>query len=121
MTGKKLASDDLIKLNFFKNNDDEFFDPVTFKVCFGSPASCGTELIPPRQVFNEHTPLVAIKTSGNVFSRESIDRLNIKPGHWRDLMTDEAFTRADLITLQVTFPSRVQARFSNGQLILLFF
>ncbi|KAK4705896.1 peptidyl-prolyl cis-trans isomerase-like 2, partial [Phenoliferia sp. Uapishka_3] len=83
VTGKKLSSGDLIKLNFFKNGDDEFFDPVTFKV------------------FNEHTPLVAIKTSGNVYSRETIDRLNIKPGHWHDLMTDEKFTRADLITIQV--------------------
>ncbi|KAM0750840.1 cyclophilin-like protein [Meredithblackwellia eburnea MCA 4105] len=90
VTGKKLTSGDLIKLNFFKNADDEYFDPVTFKV------------------FNEHTPMVAIKTSGNVFSRESIDRLNIKPGHWNDLVTDEKFTRADIITLQD--PLNVQNR-----------
>lgn len=57
-------------------------DPVTFKT------------------FNEHTHIVAIRTSGNVFARETIDRLNIKPGHWRDLVTDEAFTRKDIITLQ---------------------
>ncbi|KAL8287646.1 hypothetical protein RQP46_003504 [Phenoliferia psychrophenolica] len=82
VTGKKLTSGDLIKLNFHKNGDDEFFDPVTFKV------------------FNEHTPMVAIKTSGNVYARETIDQLNIKAGFWRDLMTDEPFTRADLITLQ---------------------
>lgn len=48
--------------------------------------------------------MVAIKTSGNVFSKESIDRLNIKPGHWHDLVTDDKFTRADVITLQVRLP-----------------
>lgn len=52
------------------------------------------------KVFNEHTHIVAIKTSGNVFSRESIERLNIKPGHWCDLVTDQKFSRADIITLQ---------------------
>jgi len=82
VTGSPLASKDLIKLNFFKNAQDNYYDPVTYKV------------------FNEHTHIVAIKTSGNVFSRESIDRLNIKPGHWRDLVTDEKFSRADIITLQ---------------------
>lgn len=54
------------------------------------------------QVFNEHTHLVAVKTASaaNVYSRESIDRLNIKPGSMNDLMNDEPFTRADIITLQ---------------------
>lgn len=54
------------------------------------------------QVFNEHTHLVAIKTASgaNVYSRESIDRLNIKPNAMRDLMSDEPFTKADIITLQ---------------------
>lgn len=58
-------------------------DPITYKI------------------YNEHTPLVAIRGTGNVYCRETIDRLNIKPGHWFDLMTDEPFTRADLITIQV--------------------
>ncbi|KAG0147455.1 hypothetical protein CROQUDRAFT_76495 [Cronartium quercuum f. sp. fusiforme G11] len=82
VTGSPLNTKQLTKLNFFKNAEDNYFDPVTFKV------------------FTEHTPIVAIKTSGNVFSKESIDRLNIKPGHWHDLVTDEKFTRSDLITLQ---------------------
>jgi peptidyl-prolyl cis-trans isomerase-like protein 2 len=86
VTGSPLASEDLVKLNFFKNSQDHYYDPVTYKV------------------FNEHTHIVAIKTSGNVFSRESIDRLNIKPGHWHDLVTDEKFSRADIITLQVCLP-----------------
>ena len=31
---------------------------------------------------------------------EAIDRLNIKPCNMRDLLTDEKFSRSDLITLQ---------------------
>lgn len=84
VTGKPLASKDLIKLNFFKNAEDSYYDPVTYKV------------------FSEHTPIVAIKSSGNVFSKETVERLNIKPGHWRDLVTDEKFSLADIITIQVS-------------------
>ena len=31
---------------------------------------------------------------------QAVERLNIKPRHFRDLLTDEAFTRADIIPLQ---------------------
>jgi peptidyl-prolyl cis-trans isomerase-like protein 2 len=44
--------------------------------------------------------IVAIKTTGNVYSRDSVEQLNIKPGYWQDLQTEEPFTRADIITLQ---------------------
>lgn len=81
-TGEKLSAKDLIKLNFHKNSEGKFHCPVTFKV------------------FNENTHIVAIKTSGNVFSMEAVERLNIKPNHWKDLLTDEPFTRKDIITLQ---------------------
>ncbi|KEI37168.1 uncharacterized protein L969DRAFT_90240 [Mixia osmundae IAM 14324] len=81
-TGEKLAPGDLIKLNFFKNTQGEYFDPVTYKI------------------FTEHTPLVAIRTSGNVFSKESVDRLNVKPRHWNDLVSDEKFTKDDIIVIQ---------------------
>jgi len=82
VTGKKLASGDLIKLNFFKNAQGNYHDPVSFKV------------------FNEHTPITAIATSGNVFSRDTVESLNIKPGFWRDLVNDTEFARKDLIILQ---------------------
>ena len=36
-----------------------------------------------------------------MYSRETIDLLNIKPKHWNDLMTEVPFTRDDIITLQV--------------------
>lgn len=45
---------------------------------------------------------MAIKTSGNVFAYDAVERLNIKAKFWKDLMTDESFTRKDIITIQVT-------------------
>ncbi|GAA5879833.1 hypothetical protein JCM16303_004199 [Sporobolomyces ruberrimus] len=90
MSGKRLSAGDLIRLNFYKNADGQYHDPVTFKI------------------FNDHTAICAIKTSGNVYARESIDRLNAKPGNWNDLMTDEPFVRKDIITLQD--PLNVQAK-----------
>lgn len=59
-----------------------YHDPLTFRL------------------FTQHTPIIAIKTSGNVYAKDSVDRLNVKAGFWRDLITDEPFTRSDLITLQ---------------------
>ena len=31
---------------------------------------------------------------------QAIERLNIKPSYWKDLVTDEPFTRSDIIHLQ---------------------
>lgn len=53
------------------------------------------------RVFNENTHIVAIKTSGNVYAFEAVERLNIKAKFWKDLMTDESFSRKDIITIQV--------------------
>ena len=39
---------------------------------------------------------------------QTIDRLNIKPAFWRDLVTDEPFTKADIVTLQD--PHNVEGR-----------
>ena len=84
---------------------DAYHCPVTFKV------------------FNENSNIVAIRSTGNVFSYEvcmynmhtvfsvdctslycvyfqAVERLNLKPRHFHDLLTDEPFTRADIITLQ---------------------
>ncbi|KAF9896643.1 Peptidyl-prolyl cis-trans isomerase cyp8, partial [Lobosporangium transversale] len=81
-TGQKLDAKSLIKLNFFKNANDEYHCPITLRV------------------FNENTHIVAIKPSGNVFAYEAVERLNIKAKFWKDLMTDEPFTRKDIITIQ---------------------
>ena len=61
----------------------EYCDPVTFKT------------------FNENTHIVAIKVSGNVYEAETIERLNAKTKNWRDLLSDEPFTRKDIIDLHV--------------------
>lgn len=82
VTGEKISSKDLIKLSFHKNSKGEYHCPVTFKV------------------FNENTHIVAVKPTGNVFAYDAIERLNIKPAYWKDLLTDEPFTRKDILTIQ---------------------
>ncbi|KAI9695845.1 MAG: Peptidyl-prolyl cis-trans isomerase cyp8, partial [Bogoriella megaspora] len=82
--GSPLKSGDLIKLTFAKNEDGEYVDPVTYKV------------------FTDNTHITAIRhnDSANVFAFDTVQRLNIKAKNWRDLVSDEEFTRKDLITLQ---------------------
>ncbi|PFH59755.1 hypothetical protein XA68_11936 [Ophiocordyceps unilateralis] len=92
--GKALLKKDLIKLNFAKNSESDplaaslgrsgLVDPVTYKV------------------FTDNTHIVAIRhgTYANVFAWETVERMNIKPKLWQDLVDDEPFTRADIITLQ---------------------
>lgn len=82
INGEKLLLKNLTKLNFFKNNNCQNHCPVTFKV------------------FNENTHIVAVRTTGNVFSFDAVDRLNIKVSYWKDLLTDEPFARKDIITIQ---------------------
>lgn len=50
--------------------------------------------------FTDNTHIVALRTTGNVFAWETVERLNIKGKMWRDLVSDVEFTRADIITLQ---------------------
>ncbi len=45
------------------------------------------------KVFSEHTHIVAVKPTGNVYSWDAVNELNIKPKSWKDLLTDEDFTR----------------------------
>ena len=84
VTGKPLKQSDLIKLNFSKNDAIESVDPVTYKV------------------FTDNTHIVAIRHGGsaNVFAYDTVERLNIKVKSWKDLLSDEPFTRQDIITLQ---------------------
>ncbi|KAJ9604332.1 cyclophilin peptidyl-prolyl cis-trans isomerase Cyp8 [Cladophialophora chaetospira] len=91
-TGKPLKQHELIKLNFAKNDADEYVDPVTFKV------------------FTDNTHIVAVHhgDSANAFAYDTIERLNIKPKMWRDLVSDEEFTRKDIITLQD--PQNIESR-----------
>ena len=82
VTGKPLKMGDLVRLNFTKNAAGEYMCPVLNKV------------------FTEHSHIVAIRGTGNVFSHEAVQELNVKPKAWRDLLTDEPFQRADILTLQ---------------------
>jgi peptidyl-prolyl cis-trans isomerase-like protein 2 len=88
--GAPLKSADLIKLNFAKNDDGEYVDPVTYKV------------------FTDNTHIVALKNSGNVFAWDTVERLNIKAKNWKDLVSDQDFSRKDIITLQD--PQNIEAR-----------
>ncbi|PMD22133.1 peptidyl-prolyl cis-trans isomeras-like protein-like 2 [Hyaloscypha hepaticicola] len=106
VTGKPLKDKDLIKLNFARNGDTdahdgggglgegkgEMVDPVTFKV------------------FTDNTHIVAIRhgSEANVFAWETVERLNIKPKMWLDLVDDREFGRSDIITLQD--PQNVESR-----------
>lgn len=69
-------------MHFAKNDDGQHVDPVTFKV------------------LTDNTHIVALRNTGNVFAYETVERLNIKAKIWRDLVSDEEFKRADIITLQ---------------------
>jgi peptidyl-prolyl cis-trans isomerase-like protein 2 len=53
-------------------------------------------------VFTDNTHIVAVRhgDSANVFTYDTIERLNIKAKMWRDLVSDEEFSRKDIITLQ---------------------
>ncbi|KAG0455206.1 hypothetical protein HPP92_024165 [Vanilla planifolia] len=82
VTGAPLKQEDLIPLTFHKNSDGEYHCPVLNKV------------------FTEFTHIVAVKTTGNVFSYEAIKELNIKNKNWKELLTDEPFTKDDLIAIQ---------------------
>ncbi|ORY14401.1 cyclophilin-like domain-containing protein [Clohesyomyces aquaticus] len=80
--GTPLKRADLLELHFAKNEDNEYVDPVTYKV------------------FTDNTHLVALRNTGNVFSWDTVERLNIKAKNWKDLVSDADFTRKDIITLQ---------------------
>ena len=90
VNGEPLSSKELIKLNFAKNDDGEYVDPVTFKV------------------FTDNTHIVALRNTGNVFAWDTIERLNIKAKNWHDLVSDEEFSRKGIITLQD--PQNVESR-----------
>ncbi|ODN05439.1 Peptidyl-prolyl cis-trans isomerase-like 2 [Orchesella cincta] len=82
ITGEKLDAKSLIKLNFTKDSDDKYHCPVLYKV------------------FTANSHICAIRTTGNVFSFEAVEELNIKGKNWKELLTDEPITRNDIITLQ---------------------
>ena len=65
-------------------------DPVTYKV------------------FTDNTHIVTLRTTGNVFAHDTVERLNIKAKMWKDLISEEDFGRKDIITLQD--PQNIETR-----------
>uniref|UniRef100_A0A0A9X987 Peptidyl-prolyl cis-trans isomerase-like 2 n=1 Tax=Lygus hesperus TaxID=30085 RepID=A0A0A9X987_LYGHE len=82
VTGQPMDGKSVLKLNFSTSPDGKFECPVM------------------RKAIGDHSHVVAIATTGNVFSYEAVERLNIKPKLWKDLLNDEPFKRTDIIVLQ---------------------
>jgi len=75
ITKEPLTPNDLIHLNYSRKPNGQIHDPISFKP------------------FSEHSHIVAIATTGNVYLAESV-----KGG--KDLLTDASFKKGDVITLQ---------------------
>jgi peptidyl-prolyl cis-trans isomerase-like 2 len=82
VTGDALESKDLLALHFSKNTDGNYICPVT-----GKPLT-------------EHTRIVVVRTTGNVFSFDAVNQLCLGPKNMKDLIDDTPFTRADLVFIQ---------------------
>uniref|UniRef100_A0A7R9YCF3 RING-type E3 ubiquitin transferase n=1 Tax=Pinguiococcus pyrenoidosus TaxID=172671 RepID=A0A7R9YCF3_9STRA len=82
ITGEAMKPKQLLRLNMQKNAEGKWHCPVTYKP------------------FGPHSRVVAIRTSGNVFSYDAVEELNLKPKNFVDLVTGQAFLRSDIIWLQ---------------------
>lgn len=83
ITGKQQDAKALVRLNFHRNQEDGGYQcPSLFKP------------------FTKNSHIVAVATTGNVFSYEAVEQLNIKTKNWKDLVDDTPFTRKDLIVIQ---------------------
>jgi len=82
VNGKKISVKDLVVLHFSKDSDGKFRCPVTYRV------------------FTETSVIVAIRTTGNVYSMEAVEELNLKRNYLKDLLDETPFQRKDIISLQ---------------------
>lgn len=73
VTKEPLSPSDLITLNYSRNANGELNDPVTFKV------------------FSEHSHLVAIATTGNVFLADTVKQF---AASGKDLVSDTDFKKS---------------------------
>uniref|UniRef100_A0AC35TT50 RING-type E3 ubiquitin transferase n=1 Tax=Rhabditophanes sp. KR3021 TaxID=114890 RepID=A0AC35TT50_9BILA len=81
-TGKKMTFEDIIELHFAKNKHGKEWCPINLRE------------------FGETSYIVAIGTTGNVYSKEAVDELNLKINNLKDLTTEVPFQRKDIIVLQ---------------------
>ncbi|KAN0047606.1 hypothetical protein ACTA71_001989 [Dictyostelium dimigraforme] len=82
ITNKPSTMNDYFPINFSRNENDEYHCPILNKV------------------FTDFTHIVCIKTTGNVYSYEAVNKLNIEAKNWIDLLSDKPFTKNDIITIQ---------------------
>ena len=96
LTGEPLALKDLIRLRFHRvdggGGGGEGEGGGGGKGAFGCPVTGKT--------FTNSSHIVAVRPTGNVFSFEAVERLNLKPKNFRDLLDDTVFARSDVIHLQ---------------------
>lgn len=86
-----------------QNSEGAYHDPITFKVF-----SPHVHIVFLKNTVSFGKPDTQADRQGNVFDMASLQLLAIKSKSWRDLMTDEPFTRADIITIQN--PKNLKAR-----------
>ena len=81
-TGKKLSVKDVLRLKMAKNQDNQWHCPVTCKV------------------FTNHSKVVCIATTGNVFSKDAVKELSVSKGiAWRTCWTRRPSKKEDVIVL----------------------
>jgi len=83
VTGRETKLSELINLHMTPSESD--------KTNFMCPIS--------QKDFTLTTKVVAIKTSGNVYSNDVVEELNKKHDNWHDLITGQPFTAKDIIVL----------------------
>lgn len=88
-SGDPMNVAELYPVHFQVNEAREYVDPVTYKA------------------FTDSTHIIFIRTSGNVYAYDTIEKLNIKPQIWKDLVSEDGFSRADIITIQNPFRARI--------------
>jgi peptidyl-prolyl cis-trans isomerase-like 2 len=62
------------------------------------------------KVFTASSHIVAIKTTGNVYSYNAVEELNIRSKNFSDLIDGTKFSRSDIITIQDPQNPEVMAR-----------
>ncbi|KAI8323841.1 cyclophilin-like protein [Martensiomyces pterosporus] len=82
LTGEPLETGDLRELHFLKNANGDHVDPISLKP------------------FTRFTKIVAIRTSGNIYSWDTVNKFNIRADDWNDLVTGQLFSREDIVVLQ---------------------
>lgn len=81
VSGAELKLNDLIKVHFHKNGEGNYHCPLSYKQ------------------FTDNTKIAIVKPSGNAYSYEAIQKLNIDSDTWKDLISGDPFNRSDIIVI----------------------